>query len=434
MSAPPAQIKLLVDCDGKQHEILCDPNDTVETVRYQLFSVTEIPPEAQDLSGLSEGGAPLRDGQQLKSFKLKADGHRVTLKRLDPSKKPAAAAPPAPVAGPGAGRGVGGGAMAGMGAFGGGFPGRPVAIDLQQNCSRIYLGETATIQPGGFVGDKPVCMACVQTCHLPEYVRASPCLCSPLARPLLPARRHLLSPRRADVVFLLAIALHLMWSVSACLCSSVRPRTTMAAVKCECAFISGKECLYGARVRSGAERMGGPNIEQMRSILKRAAEQSAAALLRDTQSRMEARIRGAARAVLEYEQPELKAKALAMIPVDDLQARAQKAWDTAQSAAATDPAKAALGLRDHLLEELLKWFRGDFFKWCDTPPCGSCGKGTSRVGVAQPNPEEAKFRAGYVEVSKCNEAVRTCPACRSAPGSLRSLACLPLAACRPHKY
>src|SRR5262245_49002125 len=63
-----------------------------------------------------------------------------------------------------------------------------------------------------------------------------------------------------------------------------------------------------------------------------------------------------------------------------------------------------LAFRDQLLEEVLKWFRSDFFQWTNQPPCQYCKGGTNQVSIDRPNSEEAKFRPGVVEVYKCGSA------------------------------
>ena len=66
--------------------------------------------------------------------------------------------------------------------------------------------------------------------------------------------------------------------------------------------------------------------------------------------------------------------------------------------------------RDYLLREVLNWFKHDFFKWTNCPPCGGCGaEGGARAGHAPPTPEEAKYGAGRVELYQCPRAGAGCP-------------------------
>ncbi|EJS41447.1 png1p [Saccharomyces arboricola H-6] len=61
---------------------------------------------------------------------------------------------------------------------------------------------------------------------------------------------------------------------------------------------------------------------------------------------------------------------------------------------------------DYLVKELLRYFKQDFFKWCNKPDCHRCGQDTSEnmasIGTEAPNNEESKFDCGIVEVYKCN--------------------------------
>ncbi|AQZ10960.1 PNG1 (YPL096W) [Zygosaccharomyces parabailii] len=60
---------------------------------------------------------------------------------------------------------------------------------------------------------------------------------------------------------------------------------------------------------------------------------------------------------------------------------------------------------DNLVKELLRYFKRDFFKWCDKPDCDNCGPGSSKnqesAGVVGPNADESKYDCGVVELYKC---------------------------------
>ena len=54
----------------------------------------------------------------------------------------------------------------------------------------------------------------------------------------------------------------------------------------------------------------------------------------------------------------------------------------------------------------MKWFKKDFFSWCQKPACTNCGKGKGAqeaIGQAKPTAEEQQGWAGTVEVYKCKE-------------------------------
>ena len=79
----PALCITLVHKDAK-HQIEIDVTDSVEVLRFQVFSLTEVPPEEQQITGLGPG--ILRDDAELESLGI-APGTWAMLVR-----KPAAAA------------------------------------------------------------------------------------------------------------------------------------------------------------------------------------------------------------------------------------------------------------------------------------------------------------------------------------------------------
>ncbi len=91
----------------------------------------------------------------------------------------------------------------------------------------------------------------------------------------------------------------------------------------------------------------------------------------------------------------LQAEARAIIPVAELQRRVREK--------AVEQPELLLG-DDEMIRTLLSWFKHEFFRWVHQPPCDKCQSGTSIVGGDRPTPEEAKYRAGHVEVYKCNAA------------------------------
>lgn len=66
---------------------------------------------------------------------------------------------------------------------------------------------------------------------------------------------------------------------------------------------------------------------------------------------------------------------------------------------------------DNLVKELLRYFKQDFFKWCNAPDCSKCGDNSSQnqvsMGTEGPNNEEARFDCWVVEVYKCNNCGTT---------------------------
>ncbi|KAK6022327.1 transglutaminase-like protein [Ostertagia ostertagi] len=85
-----------------------------------------------------------------------------------------------------------------------------------------------------------------------------------------------------------------------------------------------------------------------------------------------------------------KTLAISLIPADDLRQRA------------TD--ENGVLNRFQLAKELLSWFKNDFFSWCDSPVCESCGyqtmKGSGLRGT--PTIEERESGADRVEIYNCS--------------------------------
>ena len=83
---------------------------------------------------------------------------------------------------------------------------------------------------------------------------------------------------------------------------------------------------------------------------------------------MAARLRGEARRVRRhYEDPARQERALARVPVDRLHAEAH--------ADAGANADAPMAFEDRLLRRLCRWFKHEFFRWVDRPPCSRCQAG-----------------------------------------------------------
>lgn len=59
--------------------------------------------------------------------------------------------------------------------------------------------------------------------------------------------------------------------------------------------------------------------------------------------------------------------------------------------------------QDYLVKELLRYFKRDFFSWCNKPNCSKCGtdEHLEWVGTDRANSEEAKYQCGNVEVYRC---------------------------------
>ncbi|XP_038653255.1 peptide-N(4)-(N-acetyl-beta-glucosaminyl)asparagine amidase [Scyliorhinus canicula] len=109
--------------------------------------------------------------------------------------------------------------------------------------------------------------------------------------------------------------------------------------------------------------------------------------------------------VLMYEDPTLQRKALACIPTQELNKRAnEKLLRAIKLDSGT-----TVNLEDFLLLELLQWFKQDFFQWVDSVPCNNCGGETQPSGSLTPSSEDQRWGAQRVEnhlCSKCNTSNR----------------------------
>lgn len=101
-----------------------------------------------------------------------------------------------------------------------------------------------------------------------------------------------------------------------------------------------------------------------------------------------------------YEQRDAQAKALSVIPVDDLRSKAvtlaqREIEDNAK------PDQSEQIIADYLLLELLHWFKNSFFTWVDSPPCNLCGGRTTIAGNPPPTTDDLKWGATRVEAHRC---------------------------------
>eukprot|EP00930_Biecheleria_cincta_P037916 TRINITY_DN26061_c0_g1_i3.p1 TRINITY_DN26061_c0_g1~~TRINITY_DN26061_c0_g1_i3.p1 ORF type:complete len:838 (-),score=160.87 TRINITY_DN26061_c0_g1_i3:125-2563(-) len=92
--------------------------------------------------------------------------------------------------------------------------------------------------------------------------------------------------------------------------------------------------------------------------------------------------------VQRYESRALQKQALAEIPVLGIDESARSSSESYELA---------------FMRGLLRWYKHDFFSWCNAPKCEHCSSGnTKTVGATQPTREEQYFLAGNVEVAQCN--------------------------------
>jgi len=308
-------VKVIVQWDDKKAELMMEVDDEVSFLRFQLYSLTDIPPESQVILGI--GSSPLTDTTNLSKSGIR-DGQVITVTRKSatptPTAIPAKVVPSGPI---------------------------PSPQEWQSACSRVYLGDDAAQQPGANVNGRPICIGCAGNCHMPQ---------------------------------------------------TIQPRMSRDAMSCQCGS-AGHFCLFAARAARGHERVTGALREQLVKMTASFAAQQIAQMAAPRMQAMARRLQNCV-AGYEYDDPELHRQALAVIPVAELHERARK-----QREIATDETR--LPYRDELLVKLLIWFKQEFFKWVNQPPCDRCQGGTDGIGGSAPTPEEAKYRAGMVEMYRC---------------------------------
>ena len=122
-----------------------------------------------------------------------------------------------------------------------------------------------------------------------------------------------------------------------------------------------------------------------------------------------ARLESGVKTALAFEDPLAQASALSVVPVDRLEAEAA-ALVTESEAAASDAASDGdggvkpkpLSREDAMLLRTLRWFKLEFFTWCDKPKCKTCQNADVRhEGMAEPTPDEHAHGAGRVETYRC---------------------------------
>lgn len=104
--------------------------------------------------------------------------------------------------------------------------------------------------------------------------------------------------------------------------------------------------------------------------------------------------------VMLYEDPNLKRKALNVIPVEELKSRARAKLEAYKSSTSLDTEPSPLDFDDFLLLELLAWFKNEFFTWTNQPECRVCGtcQNMRFIRSDRPNRDEIAGMAGNVEV------------------------------------
>lgn len=130
-------------------------------------------------------------------------------------------------------------------------------------------------------------------------------------------------------------------------------------------------------------------------------QQRTAPSLQATQKQFNTRLESGVHTVLQYEDATARACALSVIPAERLEAEA-RALVGSSAANPGAAGSAAISLHDARLLRLLRWFKREFFTWCNNPPCRGCGcVDTEGQGMAAPSDEDRAHGASRVEAYRC---------------------------------
>jgi len=121
--------------------------------------------------------------------------------------------------------------------------------------------------------------------------------------------------------------------------------------------------------------------------------QLVAAFWHQKETEFYAELRRGISTVANYLRPELLAKARTCMPLTQLTERARESCRQLNQSERFVP--------DHLLIQLLHWFKESFFQWMDSPSCRVCGGSTELSGMVDPLLEERFYLAGRVESYRC---------------------------------
>eukprot|EP01116_Phalansterium_solitarium_P017534 TRINITY_DN4347_c0_g1_i2.p1 TRINITY_DN4347_c0_g1~~TRINITY_DN4347_c0_g1_i2.p1 ORF type:complete len:454 (+),score=131.93 TRINITY_DN4347_c0_g1_i2:185-1546(+) len=221
-------------------------------------------------------------------------------------------------------------------------------------CSRVFVPEPVVQPAFSYLDQHPLCYACATTCQLPGSVKSA----------------------------------------------VKRTPSGLTAFACACAQIPGKSCLFAERLGSTGDRASGElKALIIGSLSAEASSQAAQIDALEAQNKLReqdtgrkelvASIENQSRHVLMYEDSALQQKARGVIPIEVLRERAR-----------TNP-EPRPSERDELMVQLLRWFKQEFFRWVNAPPCDRCNGATTSIGMGQPTPDEAVYQAGRVEVYSC---------------------------------
>ncbi len=145
--------------DLQRFDLELDPSEGVSMLRFQIYSLTDVPPDAQEVYGLN-GSEPLKDSADLTSLTINTD-QQLVLRR----KSILTSVAP----GPATDREATGTSAAS-------------SVFIEETCTRTFVHHQPVCQPGAIArGQHHVCVGCAQNCFLSNEIRprlvGSPFVC-----------------------------------------------------------------------------------------------------------------------------------------------------------------------------------------------------------------------------------------------------------------
>lgn len=119
--------------------------------------------------------------------------------------------------------------------------------------------------------------------------------------------------------------------------------------------------------------------------------------MQEDMNKFQKRIEAYSTNIEEYEFEDWQEAAKAVIPIDKLIERANKALAEAPT----------LSYKDELLKQLLAWFKHEFYTWVNKPECRICKSPTEKTGETPGDETESPFKCSRVELYKCTVCPET---------------------------